>query len=196
MASLVLVRHGATAWSKAGKHTGLTDLPLVDEGEEQARRIGAALADEKFALVLTSPLQRARRTAELAGLPDPQVDPNLVEWDYGGYEGLTTPEISSMLGRKWSVVQDGVVPGDTPGETIEEVAARADRVLARVRPIVDAGADVVIVAHGHYLRILACRWLGFDPRCASHFVLDAGTVSRLGYEHSVSAITLWNARPG
>lgn len=194
-AGVVLIRHGETEWSKAGRHTGLTDLPLDEVGEEQAQRVGAALGEERFDLVLVSPLQRARRTAELAGLADPSTEEDLAEWDYGGYEGLTTAEISSRLGRRWTVIDDGVVPGDTPGETIEQVATRADRVIARVRPLVDGGGSVALVAHGHLLRILACRWLGLDPRCSAHFVLGAGSLSRLGYEHDVPAVTLWNHTP-
>ncbi len=195
MAALVLVRHGATDWSATGRHTGRSDIPLNKAGEEQARRTGAMLRNERFALVLVSPLQRARRTAELAGLAAARVDDDLLEWDYGGYEGLTTAEIRARLGHGWTVIADGVVRGDTPGETIDEVAARADRVLARVRPVVDDGGDVALVAHGHYLRILACRWLRVDPRRSAHLVLDAGAVCRLGYEHGVPAITLWNLVP-
>jgi probable phosphoglycerate mutase len=195
VAGLVLVRHGATDWSATGRHTGRTDVPLNAEGEEQARRLGAVLRHERFDLVLASPLRRARRTAELAGLGDARDDDDLLEWDYGGYEGLTTPEIRARLGRRWTVIEDGVVAGDTPGETIEDVAARADRVLARVRPLVDAGGDVALVAHGHYLRILTCRWLGFEPRRAAHLILDAGAVSRLGHEHGTPAISWCNVGP-
>ena len=129
---LVLVRHGETEWSRSGRHTGSTDIPLTPDGERDARALGSRLAAFDLALVLASPLTRARRTAELAGL-SPSVDPDLVEWDYGGYEGRTTAEIrESVADPTWTVFDDGVVPGDTPGETVEEVAARASRVLARV----------------------------------------------------------------
>src|SRR4051812_35400951 len=130
MGEVVLIRHGETEWSRSGRHTGTTDLPLTAHGEEQARAVGAALAGQGFALVLTSPRQRARRTAELAGLTGSEVDDDLVEWDYGAYEGRTTAEISAELGRPWTVFADGV----PDGETIDDVGARVDRVLALIRP--------------------------------------------------------------
>ena len=134
---IVVLRHGQTEWSRSGQHTGVTDLPLLPEGEEKARSLAPRLADRRFAEVWTSPMQRARRTAELAGLPATGVDPDLVEVDYGGYEGRTTAEISEELGREWSVWRDPIVPGDTPGETLAQVAERVDRVLGRARARLD-----------------------------------------------------------
>jgi probable phosphoglycerate mutase len=194
MAQVVLVRHGETEWSRTGRHTGSTDVPLTARGEEQAASIRAVLAGEQFALVLVSPRVRARRTAELAGLVGVEPCDDLAEWDYGGYEGRTTPEISHELGRPWTVFDDGVVPGATPGETVEAVGARADRVLARVRPIVASGAGVALVGHGHQLRILGARWLGLPPGGGALLRLDAGSVSRLGTEHGRPVIDLWNAQ--
>lgn len=196
MANLVLVRHGQTEWSKVGRHTGLTDLPLTSAGEEQARTLAPIFQNEHIDLVLTSPLRRAATTAALAMLPTPQVDADLAEWDYGGYEGLTTAEIREQLGRSWSVFADGVPPGTTPGESLEQVSARADRVLVRVRPLIDDGRDVALVGHGHQLRILAARWLGLAPVAGALLLLDAGSLSRLSYERGVSVIRLWNSVPG
>ena len=135
---LVLLRHGETQWSKSGKHTGLTDVPLTARGEDLARGAGKLVLGYEFSLILTSPLQRARRTAQLAGL-DAEVDPLLVEWDYGGYEGRTTHEIRKELGYNWSAFTHGVIRGSTPGETVEQVAARASRVLTRVLPAMAEG---------------------------------------------------------
>src|SRR5690606_2187461 len=169
---LVLLRHGETEWSRDGRHTGLTDIPLTAHGEELARSAGELVSDYDFRLVLSSPLQRSRRTAELAGL-DPEIDPLLVEWDYGGYEGRTTKEIRAELGYNWSAFTHGVIRGETPGETVEEVAARASRVLTRVLPAM-ADGDVALVAHGHYLRILTAVFLRQAPRFAASISLDAG----------------------
>ena len=166
MSEVVLVRHGETQWSLTGKHTGSTDVDLTAEGESQAGAVGAALQGRTFALVLSSPLSRARRTAELAGFPAAQVDPDLAEWDYGGYEGLTTAQIRAQLGHPWTVFADGVPP-PTPGESLEQVSARADRVVARARAALTEG-DVLVFSHGHLLRVLGARWVGADPtvRCA------------------------------
>ena len=153
----MLLRHGETEWSRTGRHTGRTDVPLTPHGEQLARAAGELVRDYDFRLVLTSPLQRARRTAELAGL-DADIDPLLIEWDYGGYEGRTTKDIRAELGYNWSAFTHGVIRGETPGETVEEVAARASRVLTRVLPAMATG-DVALVAHGHYLRILAAVFL-------------------------------------
>ncbi len=191
---LVLVRHGETEWSATGRHTGLTDVPLTAAGEEQARALRPALAALPVALVLSSPLARASRTAELAGL-DPETDDDLVEWDYGGYEGMTTPEIREATGRPgWTVFTDGVVPGETPGETVEEVAARASRVLRRVEGRL-ADGDVVLVAHGHLLRILAATRLRQDARFGAHLLLRPATLSVLDEEHGVPAVAAWNLPP-
>jgi probable phosphoglycerate mutase len=185
---VVLIRHGETEWSLTGRHTGMTDIPLTAHGEEQAKALGEVVAGEQFRLVLTSPLVRARRTAELAGLSGAEVDGDLTEWDYGDYEGRTTAEISADLGRPWTVFADGV----RSGETAEQVGVRADRVLTRVRPIVDEGGTVALVAHGHLLRVLAARWLGLRPCDGALLKLDAGSLSRLGIEHDRPVIALWN----
>jgi probable phosphoglycerate mutase len=192
---ILLVRHGETEWSRSGQHTGLTDVPLTETGEAQARALRPLLAHVSPACVLVSPLSRARRTAELAGLCIDQVEPDLQEWDYGGYEGLTTHEIRERCGDPtWTVFKDGVVPGDTPGETIDQVAARARRVLDRARGLMTE-SDVVLVAHGHVLRVLAACWLEADPTIGARLLLDAGTLSALGEQHGVTAIALWNTSP-
>ena len=188
---LLLVRHGETAWSRSGQHTGLTDVPLTTEGEAAARRVATLLAGRTFARVLTSPLERAARTAELAGLVDTEVDARLVEWDYGGYEGLTTSEIRERLGHPWTVFADGVVPGATPGESVESVAARAAAVLADIEADL-MGGDVVLVGHGHCLRVLATVFLRQEPRMGAQLLLDAGSVSVLEHEREQPAIRSWN----
>jgi broad specificity phosphatase PhoE len=180
-----LVRHGATEWSLTGQHTGRTDLPLTDEGRQQAERLGARLARERFALVLVSPLCRARETARITGFGDvAEVDPDLAEWDYGAYDGLTAVEIRRER------------PGWTPwhggfprGETLEEVAARAARVVARVRAV---DGDVALFAHGHILRVIAARWLEQPPVEASRYYLSTATVSVLGWEREIPVIDRWN----
>lgn len=187
---LVLLRHGETEWSREGKHTGLTDIPLTTRGEDLARGAGRLVEDYDFALVLSSPLQRARRTAELAGL-DAEVDPLLVEWDYGGYEGRTTKDIRAELGYDWSAFTHGVIRGETPGETVEEVAARASRVLTRVLPVLAEG-DVALVAHGHFLRILTAVYLRLAPRFGAQITLNAGSVSVLSFYREQPAILSWN----
>jgi broad specificity phosphatase PhoE len=190
---LVLLRHGETEWSKSGQHTGVTDLPLLPEGEEAARRVAKLLEGWQFEKVIVSPLQRARRTAELAGLNEYTIDPRLVEWDYGGYEGLTTKEIRARLGYRWTVFADGVVPGDTPGETVEEVAARASAVLRDIMPILEDG-NVALVGHGHYLRILATVFLRQEVRMGAQLLLDAGSISVLEWEREQPAIRTWNQK--
>lgn len=187
---IVVLRHGQTEWSRSGQHTGVTDLPLLPEGEERARALRSSLGERTFVEVRVSPLERARRTAELAGLAATAVDPDLVELDYGGYEGRTTAEISAELGRSWSIWVDGTVPGDTPGEKLDDVAARVDRVLDRVRPRLEDG-DVALVAHGHVLRILAARWLGLGPEAGALFALPAGAYGVLGHEHERPVLTGW-----
>jgi len=188
---LVLVRHGETEWSRSGQHTGLTDVPLTAEGEAAARRAGTLLRGRTFVRVLTSPLERARRTAELAGLTGAEVDPRLVEWDYGGYEGLTTAEIRKRLGYPWTVFDDGVVPGQTPGEAVEAVAARSAAVLADIRDDLEDG-DVALVGHGHSLRVLATVFLRQEVGMGAQLLLDAGSVSVLEYEREEPAIRTWN----
>lgn len=195
MGEVVVVRHGQTEWSRGGQHTGLTDLPLLPAGEDDARRLRPVLAGRSITHAFVSPLGRARRTAELAGLFDGAVEtvlePDLVEVDYGGYEGRTTPEIRAETGRPWSLWADGTVPGETPGETLAQVAERVDRVLARVRPLLDGG-DVALVAHGHVLRILTARWLGLEPEAGALFPLATGRYGLLGTEHDWPALTGWN----
>ena len=186
--SVVLARHGETEWSLSLRHTGKTDLPLTDEGRRQARALGPRLRAWKFSLVLTSPLQRALETARLAGYGEQaQLRPDLVEWDYGRYEGLTSQQIQG-LDPNWSLWRDGC-PG---GEKAEDVGRRADRVIAEVR---GADGDVLIFAHGHVLRVLASRWLGESPEGGRHYALQTATLSVLGYEHADPVIRLWNQAP-
>jgi broad specificity phosphatase PhoE len=175
MGELVVVRHGQTEWSRTGQHTGTTDLPLLPEGEDQARSLRDALGRRSFVEVRVSPLLRARRTAELAGLPTTSLDRDLVELDYGGYEGRTTAEISEQLGRDWSVWRDGTVDADEPGESLADAGTRVDRVLDRVRPRL-ADGDVALVAHGHVLRVLTARWLGLAAEAGALFALPARPV--------------------
>src|SRR5690606_20531402 len=167
-------------WSRTGRHTGRTDVTLTPVGEEQARALGPWFAAHPLAHVLVSPAARAQRTAELAGLDSVATEPELWEWDYGGYEGRTSAEIRHER-PGWYLWTDGVIPGDSdhPGESIEQVGARVDAVLARIRDLLDDG-DVGVVAHGHVLRVLTARWLGLEPEAGRLFRLDTGTVSRLG----------------
>ncbi|MEV5879932.1 histidine phosphatase family protein [Streptomyces sp. NPDC052101] len=193
MGELILIRHGQTAWSLSGRHAGRTDVPLTDAGETSAEALAPRLARRPLVAVFSSPLSRAMRTAELAGLTGVRPDPDLVEWDYGGYEGMTAARIRE--GRPgWDLWRDGVVPGGTghPGERIEQVAARTDAVLDRIRPLLDDG-DVAVVAHGHLARVLAVRWLGLDAsagRLLGH--PHPGTLSFLGTEDGQPFISAWN----
>jgi broad specificity phosphatase PhoE len=200
MGELLLLRHGETEWSRSGQHTGRTDIPLTPAGVAAAEILRAAVGTRHVVAAFTSPASRATRTAELAGL-QATPDPNLQEWDYGGYEGRTTEQIGQQR-PGWDLWRDGVVPGDAdhPGETIGQVAARADAVLGRVRPLLASG-DVAVVAHGHLLRILTARWLGLEPAAGRYFLLDTGTLSTLGImrspaaggrEHGQPVITSWN----
>lgn len=192
MGELVLVRHGQTEWSKARRHTGRTDLPLTEEGERQAEAVRPLLAERRFELVLASPLRRAEHTAELAGLGGAVTHPDLVEWDYGAYEGITTAEIHR--GRpEWNLWTDGVPPGppELPGESPDQVGVRADRVLADLASARERG-DVVLVAHSHLLRVLTARWLGLPASGGALFRLDTGSVSTLGTEHDRPVMTSWN----
>ena len=182
---IVLVRHGETEWSRAGKHTGRTDIPLTDEGREQARRVGAALQKRRFAVVWTSPLTRAAETCRLAGFGSvADAKDELMEWDYGAYEGRTTSDIRKER-PGWTLWRDGV-PG---GDTIDQVAESVDRMIAELRSI-DGAA--VLFAHGHVLRVLAARWLGLEPGAGRLFALDPATISILGYERETPVIRLWN----
>jgi broad specificity phosphatase PhoE len=180
-------RHGETAWSLSGQHTGRTDLPLTAGGEEQARRLGSRLAGRTFAKVWTSPLRRAVRTCELAGYGAvAEVDVDLLEWDYGEYEGLRSAEIHAER-PDWDLFRDGCPGGETPGQ----VGARADRIVSRVRAV---GGDVLVFSSGHLLRVLAARWLGLAPASARYFFLGTTGFGALGYEHALdqAAIHLWN----
>jgi probable phosphoglycerate mutase len=194
MGEIVVVRHGATEWSRSGKHTGVTDLPLLPEGEDDARRLRSVLAGRDVVATFVSPLSRAHRTAELAGLldgSDVRIDADLVEVDYGAYDGRTTKEISAELGRPWSLWADGTAPGKTPGESLQQVGERVDRVLDAARPLLDDG-DVALVAHGHVLRILTARWLRLQPDAGALFPLGTGRYGLLGHEHDWPALTGWN----
>ncbi|WP_028659717.1 histidine phosphatase family protein [Nocardioides insulae] len=185
MGDLHLVRHGPTEWSRSGRHTSETDLPLLPEGEEAARALRPRLADLAPALVLTSPRQRARRTAELAGFPDAVVDPDLVEWGYGAYEGYTTEEIRRH-DAGWTIWSHPV-PG---GEAETEVGVRLDRVIDRA---IRADGDLLVFGHGHALRALAVRWLGLPVRAGHYLALDTATVSTLSYERESPVLLRWNA---
>lgn len=182
-----LARHGETAWSLSGQHTGRTDIPLTANGEEEGRRLGKRLQGTPFSMVLSSPLQRARKTCDLASYGElAQDDPDLMEWNYGEYEGLLTTEIQARH-RNWNVFKDGCPGGESP----EELGKRLDRVIARAR---GAGGDVLIFAHGHCLRVLTARWLGLPPADGRLFRLSTATLSILSYEHSLDSpvILLWN----
>ncbi|MEV7418323.1 histidine phosphatase family protein [Streptomyces sp. NPDC089919] len=197
MGDVLLVRHGETAWSATGRHTGLTDVPLAPQGVEEAISLAPYFAGLAPSLVLTSTFRRAMSTARLAGLPTATTDPELHEWDYGGYEGITTAEIHRDR-PDWTLWRDGVPPGDAehPGESPEQVGARADRVLARVAGVLaERGGDAVLVAHGHFLRVLTARYLGLPPADGRLFLLRTGTVSRLSTEHGTPVISGWNTRP-
>ena len=182
-----LARHGETAWSLSGQHTGLTDLPLTEQGERNARRLGERLKGLSFAKVLTSPLQRAVRTCELAGFGDrAEVDRDLLEWNYGEYEGRRTEEIHAER-PDWQLFRDGCPGGESP----QQVGARADRVVKRIREV---QGNVLIFSSGHILRVLTARWLGLEPIAGKYFMLSTASLSKLGYEHNLSqpVIQLWN----
>jgi probable phosphoglycerate mutase len=183
---IVLVRHGQTEWSANGRHTSFTDLPLTPDGERQSARLAGLLAGRAFAAVLCSPLHRATRTAELAGLEITATDDDLLEWNYGAYEGRTTEEIRKER-PDWTLWRDGC-PG---GETAAQVGQRADRVLERARTMLASG-DVALVGHAHLLRVLTARWLGLGPECGALFRLETGTVSVLGFERETQVMLRWN----
>src|SRR6516162_7470802 len=192
MGDLIVLRHGETEWSKAGRHTGRTDILLTPRGEAAATALAPLLVRRDIVAAFTSPAQRAVRTAELAGLADAKPDPDLWEWDYGGYEGLTTRQIQERR-PGWYLWRDGVIPGGAahPGETVQQVGERVDRVLKRAEPLL-ADGDVALVAHGHVLRVLTARWLGLPAWDGRLFRLDTGTVSVLGTEHGEPVILTWN----
>jgi probable phosphoglycerate mutase len=186
--AVVLARHGETEWSLSGRHTGKTDLPLTEEGRRQARELGPRLSSWTFSLVLTSPLQRALETSRLAGCGEQaQQRPDLMEWDYGRYEGLTSSQIEAIQ-PGWSLWRDGG-PG---GEKAADVGRRTDRVIAEVRGV---DGDVLIFAHGHVLRVLASRWLGEPPEGGRHYALQTAALSVLSYEHADPVIRQWNQPP-
>ena len=181
-----LVRHGETEWSVNGRHTGSSDIPLTENGRQVAQRWRPYAATRTFDLVLTSPLQRARETAELVGLGGrAETDPDLTEWDYGAYEGLTPQEIRARQ-PDWMIFRDGCPGGESP----EQIGARVDRVIAKVRA---RAGTVALFAHGHVLRVLGARWLGLPPSAGSHLLLDTATVCVLSSYHGVPAVRRWNA---
>jgi broad specificity phosphatase PhoE len=185
---VVLVRHGETEWTRSGKHTGHTDIPLTDAGRREAEVVGHALRGRSFALVLTSPLQRAAETCRLAGFGDGALRRDeLKEWDYGAYEGRKTADIRKER-PGWTLWRDGVPDGEMPAQ----VGERVDRVIAELR---SAAGDVAVFAHGHVLRVLAARWLGLEAEAGRLFALDPATISALGYEREIPVLRLWNERP-
>jgi len=183
--SVFAIRHGETAWSLSGQHTGVTDIPLTDNGRRLADRMRPMLAKKDFALVLVSPMQRARETCALTGLGDEAIiDSDLMEWNYGEYEGLTPVQIQ-QIAPGWLIFRDGC-PG---GETSEQVGARVDRVIARARAV---DGEVALFAHGHILRVLVARWIGSPPGAGQHFLLNTGALCVLGYYRGIPAVKVWN----
>ena len=179
------IRHGETAWSLSGQHTGTTDIPLTDNGRRLAERMRSVLAAKAFALVLCSPMQRARETCQLAGLGDRAIiDPDLVEWNYGEYEGLTPKQVREVA-PGWLIFRDGCPGGETP----EQVGARVDRVIARSRAI---DGDTALFAHGHVPRVFVARWIGLPASGGQHFLLNTGTLCVLGYYRAIPAVRIWN----
>jgi probable phosphoglycerate mutase len=181
-----LIRHGETEWSLSGQHTGFTDIPLTENGRKVAKLLETVLARENFALVLTSPLERARKTCELAGLGErAEIDPNLMEWNYGEYEGLTPQQIHAKA-PGWMLFSDGCPGGESP----DQVGARVDRVITRVRAV---AGHVALFAHGHIFRVFAARWLGLPAAAGCHFLLDTATLNILSYYRGIPAVKRWNA---
>ncbi len=184
--SVYIIRHGETEWSLNGKHTGVTDIPLTENGKSLAKLLKPILAKQSFALVLTSPLQRARETCNLSGLADQaEVDTNLIEWNYGEYEGITSKQIHETV-PGWLVFNDGAPGGETP----EQVGERADCVIKRVRAV---KGNVALFAHGHIFRVLVARWIDFPATAGRRFLLDTGTLNILSYYRGVPAVKTWNA---
>jgi probable phosphoglycerate mutase len=182
-----LIRHGETAWSISGQHTGITDIPLTENGRNVARRLQVILSRETFAMVLSSPLRRAVQTCELAGLGDSaEIDRDLMEWDYGDYEGLTSAQIQAEA-PGWMIFRDGCPGGESP----EAIGERVDRVIARIH---SAGGHIALFAHGHVLRVLTAHWLGLPSSAGRHFLLDTATLSILSFYRGIPAIQRWNAR--
>ena len=191
LSRLYLIRHGETAWSLSGQHTGRTDIPLNEKGEQDARKLAERLRAVTFSRVFTSPLQRARRTCELAGLEDvAEIEPDLVEWDYGDYEGQFSIDTRTKR-PDWNLYRDGGPGGESPAQ----VSERADRLITRLRTL---EGNIAIFSHGHFVRVLAARWIGLRVRQAQRFLLSTASLSILGYEHNLaeeSAIVLWNSVP-
>jgi broad specificity phosphatase PhoE len=179
-----MVRHGETEWSKSGQHTGISDLPLTERGEQAARRVGRFLARTPVDQVFCSPLQRARRTAELAGITDPVVDPELVEWDYGDYEGRTRAQVREQ-DPDWTVWKDGAPGGESP----QQVSDRVDGLIGKYAGLT---GRVLLVAHGHVLRALGARWIGEPVQLGEHLPLDTATLSILGYDRGLPVLQRWN----
>jgi broad specificity phosphatase PhoE len=193
MGEVILIRHGETEWSRTGQYGGRTDLPMTDTGVAAGKALAPVLARRRLVAAFSSPLSRATRMAALAGLAGATPDPDLLEWDYGGYEGMTEDQIRASR-PGWNLWRDGVSPGGDghAGETLQQVAARTDAVLERVRPLLNDG-DVALVGHGHLQRVLAARWLGLDPAAARLLRHPhPATVSALGYEHEQPVISAWN----
>ena len=185
--NIFLIRHGETEWSLSGQHTGITEVPLTDGGRRQAERMRPMLSRQTFALVLVSPLGRARETCDLVGFgAEAIIDPGLIEWNYGEYEGLMPQQIQAKR-PGWLIFRDGCPGGETP----RQVGARVDQVVARARA---ADGDVALFAHGHVLRVLAARWIGLPPRAGQHFLLNTGTLSVLTYYHEIPAVRVWNGQ--
>ncbi len=183
---VVLVRHGETAWSLSGQHTGITDIPLTPAGEEAARRLAPLLRSQSFGQVFTSPLQRARRTCELAGFADQaRLDSDLIEWNYGAYEGITSEQIHAEA-PAWQVFSDGCPDGESP----EQVGARVDRLLQRLR---EGTGPSLLFAHGHLLRVLVARWIDLPPGEGRRFLLDTATLNVLSHYRGTPALQCWNA---
>jgi len=181
-----LIRHGETEWSLSGQHTGITDIPLTENGRNVAKQLEPILAKENFTMILTSPLERARRTCELAGLgAHAEIDRDLMEWNYGEYEGLTPKQIDAQA-PGWMLFRDGCPGGETP----EQAGARVDRVIARARAV---EGHIALFAHGHIFRVFAARWLGLPPMAGCHFLLDTATLSILSYYRGIPAVKRWNA---
>lgn len=181
-----LIRHGETEWSLSGRHTGITDIPLTENGRRAAKRLETALTKETFTAVLTSPLERARKTSELAGFGGrAEIEFDLMEWNYGEYEGLTSKQIREKV-PGWILFRDGCPGGESP----EQIGARVDRVIARVRAV---DGRVALFAHGHIFRVFAARWLGLPVVAGCHFLLDTATLNILGYDREIPAVTTWNA---
>jgi broad specificity phosphatase PhoE len=183
--SVFTIRHGETAWSISGQHTGVTDIPLTDKGRSEAERLRPVVTKTKFAAVFTSPLQRARDTCALVGLGDQAVvDPDLIEWNYGDYEGVTSDVIHQTVPH-WQIFHDGAPGGETP----EQVGARVDRIIARIRTI---EGNVAVFSHGHLLRVFVARWIGLPPRAGENFLLDTSTLCVLDQYRGAPAIQTWN----